>query len=173
MFVFNGDLILLESKWPVNSPIYYIKKLKPSVSIPLKARKLLFGSAVEFLWCFYYLNSRNNGWVSATCQHYPVLWSWKALLWRVSSPQPSWPWGSVSWETVLPCTRGRRDGGAWWTSVYGVTQSQTRLKWLSSSSSSRGRRSRFGMIQVHYMYCILYYYYISSTTVHQAVDLRG
>ena len=27
--------------------------------------------------------------------------------------------------------------GAWWTAVYGVTQSWTRLTWLSSSSSSR------------------------------------
>ena len=27
------------------------------------------------------------------------------------------------------------DGGAWWAAVYGVTQSQTRLKRLSSSSS--------------------------------------
>ena len=26
--------------------------------------------------------------------------------------------------------------GAWWAAVYGVTQSQTQLKWLSSSSSS-------------------------------------
>ena len=25
-----------------------------------------------------------------------------------------------------------RDGGAWWAAVYGVTQSRTRLKWLSS-----------------------------------------
>ena len=30
-----------------------------------------------------------------------------------------------------------RDRGAWWAAVYGVTQSQTRLKQLSSSSSSR------------------------------------
>ena len=29
-----------------------------------------------------------------------------------------------------------RDGGAWWAAVYGVTQSRTRLKQLSSSSSS-------------------------------------
>ena len=29
-----------------------------------------------------------------------------------------------------------RDRGAWWTAVYGVAQSQTRLKWLSSSNSS-------------------------------------
>ena len=28
-----------------------------------------------------------------------------------------------------------RDGGAWWAAIYGVAQSQTRLKWLSSSSS--------------------------------------
>ena len=27
-----------------------------------------------------------------------------------------------------------RDRGAWWAAVYGVTQSRTRLKWLSSSS---------------------------------------
>ena len=27
------------------------------------------------------------------------------------------------------------DGGAWWAAVCGVTQSRTRLKWLSSSSS--------------------------------------
>ena len=30
-----------------------------------------------------------------------------------------------------------RDGGTWWAAVYGVAQSQTRLKWFSSSSSSR------------------------------------
>ena len=29
-----------------------------------------------------------------------------------------------------------RDGGAWWAAVYGVTQSRTLLKRLSSSSSS-------------------------------------
>ena len=31
-----------------------------------------------------------------------------------------------------------RDGGAWWAAVYGVTQSWTRLKRFSSSSSSHG-----------------------------------
>ena len=28
-----------------------------------------------------------------------------------------------------------RDGGAWWAAVYGVAQSRTRLKWVSSSSN--------------------------------------
>ena len=34
------------------------------------------------------------------------------------------------------CLENPRDGGAWWAAIYGVTQSRTRLKWLSSSSSS-------------------------------------
>ena len=34
------------------------------------------------------------------------------------------------------CPENPRDGGAWWAAVYGVTQSRTRLKRLSSSSSS-------------------------------------
>ena len=34
------------------------------------------------------------------------------------------------------CLGNPRDGGAWWAAVYGVAQSWTRLKRLSSSSSS-------------------------------------
>ena len=33
------------------------------------------------------------------------------------------------------CLENPRDGGAWWAAVYGVTQSRTRLKQLSSSRS--------------------------------------
>ena len=40
--------------------------------------------------------------------------------------------------------RNSRDGGAWWAAVYGVAQSPTQLKRLSSSSS---RASESGMIQ--------------------------
>ena len=44
----------------------------------------------------------------------------------------------------LPCSflENPRDGGAWWAAVYGVTQSQTRLKRLSSNSSSTSARMR-------------------------------
>ena len=35
------------------------------------------------------------------------------------------------------CLENSRDEGAWWAAVYGVVQSQTWLKWLSSSSSRR------------------------------------
>ena len=41
------------------------------------------------------------------------------------------------WQpTPVFCVENPRDGGAWWAAVYGVAQSRTRLKWLSSSSSS-------------------------------------
>ena len=32
------------------------------------------------------------------------------------------------------CLENLRDGGDWWAAVYGIAQSRTRLKWLSSSS---------------------------------------
>ena len=40
------------------------------------------------------------------------------------------------------CLENPRDGGAWWASVYGVTQSRTRLKQLSSSSSMQLNTSK-------------------------------
>ena len=39
------------------------------------------------------------------------------------------------------CLENPRDGGAWWAAVYGVVQSRTRLKQLSSSSSVHSRVS--------------------------------
>jgi len=33
------------------------------------------------------------------------------------------------------CLENPRDGGAWWAAIYGIPQSRTRLKRLSSSSS--------------------------------------
>ena len=41
--------------------------------------------------------------------------------------------GSPLWWS---CLENPKDGAAWWAAVYGVTQSQTRLKWLSNSSSN-------------------------------------
>ena len=40
--------------------------------------------------------------------------------------------GNGNWD----CLENPRDRGAWWAAVYGVAQSQTQLKQLSSSSSS-------------------------------------
>ena len=41
------------------------------------------------------------------------------------------------------CLENPRDAGAWWAAIYGVTQSRTRLKRLSSSSSNSIISSRF------------------------------
>ena len=41
------------------------------------------------------------------------------------------------------CLENPRDGGAWWAAVYGVTQSWTRLNWLSSSNPSSGLRGSY------------------------------
>ena len=38
------------------------------------------------------------------------------------------------------CLENPRDGGAWWAAIYGAAQSRTRLKRLSSSSSSKSNR---------------------------------
>ena len=39
-------------------------------------------------------------------------------------------------KEMCSCLENPRDRGAWWPAVYGVAQSRTRLKRLSSSSSS-------------------------------------
>ena len=43
------------------------------------------------------------------------------------------------------CLEKPRHRGAWWAAVYGVAQSQTRLKRLSSGSSSRNLKGRYDM----------------------------
>ena len=49
------------------------------------------------------------------------------------------------------CLENHRDGGAWWAAVYGVTQSWTRLKRLSSSSS-RTTNTHTHKVQSHKRY---------------------
>ena len=41
------------------------------------------------------------------------------------------------------CLENPRDRGAWWVAVYGVAQSQTRLKRLSSSSRQHIKKQRY------------------------------
>ena len=47
----------------------------------------------------------------------------------------SWIGGGNGNPLQYSCLENPMDGGAWWAAVYGVTQSWTRLKLLSSSSS--------------------------------------
>ena len=62
-----------------------------------------------------------------TLQHPTLLWPCKIL--QFSNKQ---------WRRKLQlqcsCLENPRDREAWWAAVYGVAQSRTRLKWLSSSS---------------------------------------
>jgi len=49
-----------------------------------------------------------------------------------------------------------RDGGAWWAAVYGVVQSRTRLKQLSSGGvSGAGSTSLTKEIKATYQVCLL------------------
>ena len=48
------------------------------------------------------------------------------------------------------CLENPRDGGAWWAAVYGVAQSRTWLKWLSSSNANKGPCSQgYGFSSSH------------------------
>ena len=78
-----------------------------------------------------------------------LLYHWLTTLWRIEhnlscslgSPKDLKERFSVSWiwrylegngnPLQCSCLENPRDGGAWWAAVYGVTQSRTRLKWLS------------------------------------------
>ena len=84
----------------------------------------------------------------------PVLLPGKSHGWRSLVGCSPWSrWGSDTTERLdfhfslscigegngnplqCSCQENPRDGGAWWAAVYGVAQSRTRLKRLSSSSS--------------------------------------
>ena len=85
----------------------------------------------------------------------PVLLPGKSHGWR--SLEGCSPWGGWGLDTTeqlhfhlslscigegngsplqCSCLENPRDGGAWWAAIYGVAQSWTWLRWLSSSSSS-------------------------------------
>ena len=60
------------------------------------------------------------------------------------------------WQPIQrSCLENPRDGGAWWAALYGVAQSQTRLKRRSSSSSSNALNSienKHGRREIHHSY---------------------
>ena len=81
--------------------------------------------------------------------------AWKIPWWRsLEGCSPCGRWGSDTTERLhfhfslscigegdgnplqCSCLENTKDGGAWWTAVYGVAQSQTWVKRLSSSSST-------------------------------------
>ena len=80
------------------------------------------------------------------------------------------------------CLENPRDGGAWWTAVYGVVQSWTRLKRLSSSSSSprlgleprRKESSKVGMgALIHHPFSLVPSDRISASSPRVVGDARA
>ena len=72
------------------------------------------------------------------------------------------------------CLENPRDGGAWWATVYGVAQSQTWLKRLSSSS----RRNKEGRIwdyfKLRILNCILNFHsHFSCSVIWGHLDLSS
>ena len=64
------------------------------------------------------------------------------------------------------CLENPRDGGAWWAAVYGAAQSWTRLKQLSSSSSSRCFKKVFNNVyKAKYFTVILFLFGIFSESL--------
>ena len=60
------------------------------------------------------------------------------------------------------CLQNLMDGGAWWAAVYGIAQSRTRLKRLSSSSSRTWKQPRCPLTEewikkLWYIYPMEYY----------------
>ena len=113
----------------------------------LKSLLQYHSSKASFLW--YSAFFRRRQWHPT-----PVLLPGKSRGWR--SLVGCSPWGREEWDTTerlhlhfslscigegngnplqCSCLENPRDGRAWWAAVSGVAQSQTRLKWLSSSSS--------------------------------------
>ena len=92
------------------------------------------------------------------------------------SPWGSWGSDTTEWlhfhfslscigegnDNPLQCSRleNPRDGGVWWAAIYGVAQSWTRLKQLSSSSSNGGvERMGKGVNQKHWEFSCYYVYW--------------
>ena len=67
------------------------------------------------------------------------LWRKKPVVgWCFNGPQRDRPEKAVAPHSSTLAWRIPGMGGAWWAAIYGVAQSWTQLKRLSSSSSSRG-----------------------------------
>ena len=133
-------------------------------------RTLMLESQAWLFKTFYWSTTKWFGYIYAYSRRRqwhptPVLLPRKSHRWR--SLAGCSPWGREESDTTeqlhfpfslscigegngnplqCSCLENPRDDGAWWAAVYGVAQSQTWLKWLSSSSS------------IHILLHVLFYY---------------
>ena len=72
------------------------------------------------------------------------------------------------------CLGNPRDRGAWWAAVYGVTQSRTQLKWLSSRNWSHPQKPWYR--SPHFKTYILsqgWFFYLDNHTILLSVFLTS
>ena len=75
-----------------------------------------------------------NSLVAQLVKNLPAMAIWETWVQSLGWEDP--PRGGHGNPLQYSCLENPRDRGAWWAAVSGVTQSRTRLKRLSSSSSS-------------------------------------
>ena len=69
------------------------------------------------------------------------------------------------------CLENPMDGGAWWAAVYGVAQSRTRLKRLSSSSSSHVQISEYALTMSTWQPLYIFKLVISLHSMQESIPL--
>ena len=150
MFFFSVTVFFI-SDW-----FFYLYCLVPcynSHCVDLLFFQLQLAFLLPMLWPFYLINCfcfiRRRQWHPT-----PVLLPGKSQGRRSLEGCSPWGrWGSDTTERLpfcfslscigegngnplqCSCLENPRDGEAWWAAVYGVTQSRTQLKWLSSYCS--------------------------------------
>ena len=108
--------------------------------------KLIFSLFQKLIECIWNLGEGNGTPLQYSCLKIP--WTEEPGRLQTMGSQESDTSGQLHFHFSLSCIgegngnplqcsclENPRDGGAWWAAVYGVTQSRTQLKRLSSSSS--------------------------------------
>ena len=140
----------IESVMPSNHLILYCPLLllpsifPPSESFPVSLLFTSGGQSIGASASASVLSMNNQGWfplglislISLLSKGLSSVFS-STTIWehQFFSAQPSF--GERNGNPLqYSCLENPEDGAAWWAAIYGVAQSQTRLRWLSSSSSN-------------------------------------
>ena len=124
LFWWSICLVLVSGWW-------WLYRMSLGVFLPLQSfGRVWEGSVKIFLFCLVEFSCEAI-WFLDFCL-YGVLFFFNYIFCLVSSDQSGEGNGT---PLQCSCLENPRDGGAWWAAIYGVAQSRTRLKLLSSSSS--------------------------------------